>query len=234
MYKIKVELFEGPLDLLLQLIEQDKLDITEVSLSQVTDQYLENIHAAHKRIEPGDLADFLSVAARLLLIKSRLLLPYLSMLDDDEDEPDLEQQLKMYQLFHDASKKLQKIISRKHFGFVREKLFIQQEVGFQPPQGVTTKKLSNIYSEIINRLSPVDAIPESMVRRTVSIGERIAHIRQLLDKYEEYSFHKILSTAKDKTEVIISFLALLELTKQEQVKLTQEKTFTDIIIRRIA
>src|SRR3989338_2288737 len=100
MHAIKLEQFEGPLELLLQLIQDQKLDITQVSLANVADQYLEYIHAQPKW-DPDELADFLVVAAKLLLIKSKVLLPNLDLGDDEGDALALEQQLKMLNQYLD-------------------------------------------------------------------------------------------------------------------------------------
>jgi len=108
MHKIKIEDFEGPLDLLLQLIEKQKMDINQISLAKVTEQYIHFIESSDG-ISPGELADFLVIAAKLLLIKSRSLLPYLESEDEDSGF-ELEKQLKMYKLFAEAAERVRSIL----------------------------------------------------------------------------------------------------------------------------
>src|SRR3989344_9196200 len=115
---VKLEKFEGPLDLLLQLIEREDLLISEVSLSSVTDQYLRAIRAT--KVPPEDLADFLLVAAKLLLIKSRILLPQIDLGLEEEGIP-LDVQLRMYKEFVEAAKIIAAKIKKKQFASVREK-----------------------------------------------------------------------------------------------------------------
>ena len=102
-YTIKIQKFEGPLDLLLQLIEQEELDITEISLAHITEQYLEYL-ATIEELYPDELADFLVVATKLLLIKSHMLLPELTL--EDEDEESLTRQLQLYKKYVEAARRL--------------------------------------------------------------------------------------------------------------------------------
>src|SRR3990167_7246611 len=113
--KIKLEQFEGPLDLLLTLIEEQKIDITQVSLSQVTEQFLQYVSTA-RGMHPEELADFLVVAAKLLFIKSKTLLPSLHI---EEEDGDLEKQLKMYKLYYDASQRIQAMLAQRRYSFSR-------------------------------------------------------------------------------------------------------------------
>ena len=105
MHSVTLEQFEGPMDLLLNMIEGKKLDISDISLADVCDQYVHYIEAHTHEISPDELADFLVIASRLLMLKVRLLLPYL-VPEEEEDEASLEQQLKMYKLYYDAAREL--------------------------------------------------------------------------------------------------------------------------------
>ena len=116
MHEVKLEQFTGPLGLLLRLIEKEELDITELSLAKIADNYVDYIQA-NKNIPDEELADFLVLAARLLYIKSKALLPYLVFDDPEDNEDDLERQLKMYQEFVTASEVLAVLIGRKKFLF---------------------------------------------------------------------------------------------------------------------
>jgi len=229
-YKIKLEQFEGPLDLLLQLIEEEEMDITQVSLANVTEQYLAYLNEAPD-ISTEELADFLVVAAKLLLIKSRMLLPQLQV--DEEDGTDLEQQLKIYREFYEASKSLHKMILKKKFLFSRERSVVPIEKVFNPPKSVTSERLKILFESVLRELEPWVNLPREVVVKTISIRERIANIQDMITQQATLSFQKLLKTAKNKTEVIVTFLALLELVKQRTVALVQDKEFEDIMVKKV-
>lgn len=231
-YSVKVEQFEGPLDLLLQLIEQNKLDITQLSLSGITEQYIQTLQGASDRISPHELADFLVVAAKLLLIKSKALMPYLSW-GEEEEGIDLERQLKMYKEYFEASRVIQRMIGKKHFSYFREKFLVAGDIGFHPPRGITQSKLADIFRTIVEGLMPLSYLPKSVIRRTMNIQEKISRIRNMILDQANVHFSHILKEAKDKTEVIVSFLAILELMKQREVAVKQSAMFEEIIIEKI-
>jgi len=233
-YKVKLEQFEGPLDLLLQLIEDQKLDITQVSLANVTDQYIQHLHNAvdKHQISAGELADFLLVASKLLLIKSKALLPYLEW-GEEEEAADLERQLKLYKEYLEASKVIHKMIMKKKFSFSREKLLTVKAVGFNPPKTMTTKKILKVFNLILEDLKPIVQLPKDVIRKTISIQEKISQIRNKILEKANMNFGELLKSAKDKTDVIVSFLALLELIKQQTIDVRQDKLFDDMKIERI-
>ena len=225
MYEVKLEKFQGPLDLLLQLIEREELDITEVSLAKVTDQYITHLEQLTE-MPPEELADFLVVAAKLLYIKSRMLLPLLAW-DQDEEPGDLETRLRMYKEYVEAAKNVQQILSGKRHTFVREKPPVSA-LGFAPPRDLTGEKMAELFRDVLRRLIPVVRPPEAVIERTVSIHEKIRHIQDLLAKAERVSFHRILEKAETRSEIIVSFLALLELVKQRHVAVKQDDHFGEI------
>lgn len=233
MYPVKVEQFEGPLDLLLQLIEQEQLSITSVSLATVTEQYLRQLEQLGDRLTPADLADFLVVAAKLLLIKSQALLPYLTW-DQEDDEDSLESQLKIYREYAVAAKAVHQQILKRQFGFSRERLLVNEEVGFAPPASLTAVRLAETFAAIVGNLPVLPTLPQGLVRRTVSLQEKIAHLRTLLAGGSKLQFSTVLRSAKDRTEVIVSFLALLELIKMQTAVVRQGELFSDIVVERAA
>ena len=232
MLKIKVEKFEGPLDLLLQLIERQELDICEVSLAQVTEQYVEFLNQMQD-IEVEDLADFLSVAARLLLLKSKALMPYLTW-GEEEDLDELEKQLKIYREYLEASKLVRKMILKKKFTYAREKMPIIIDEGFNPPKKVNADKLKKVFVRILNDLEPLTRVPDEVIKKTINIQEKIQRIRGLILERANVNFEQIISESKSKTEVIVSFLAILELVKQRTVIVRQEDgAFGSMVIERL-
>jgi segregation and condensation protein A len=230
-YAVRLQQFEGPLNLLLELIEEEKLDITKVALATVTESFLKYLEE-HPDIPPEDLTDFLVVASRLLLIKSKMLLPFLVQ-QEEEEEQDLESQLKIFKLYLDASKDLDRMIAKKRFLYVHEKL-PKVDIGFSPPLGFTADAMTELFAGVIARLTPIVTVPvKRIIEKNVSIHEKIRHIRDSLVKAQKLSFRELITTAESKTEIIVSFLALLELVKQRHITVDQDGRFADITISRL-
>ncbi|HUT22656.1 MAG TPA: ScpA family protein [Candidatus Bipolaricaulota bacterium] len=229
MYKIKIEKFSGPLDLLLQLIEGKELEITEISLSQVTDQYLEHIKKLTNK-PAEELADFLVIAAKLLLFKSKAILPIV----EEEVEPDeLEKQLKMYKEYYEASKVIDAMMGKENFSFGREKSPIKMEVEFHPPENVNSASLKEVFLKILKRLDPLLSLPKVAIEKTISIQEKIMSLQKALSRFRNIDFSKLTKNAKSKTEIIINFLALLELIKRRSVFVSQNEIFGNIQVKKI-
>ena len=231
MYQVKLEKFEGPLDLLLQLIEQADLDITEVSIAKVVEQFMIYLEQVEEK-NPEELADFLVVAAKLLLIKSRALLPNLS-LGDEDDGLNLESQLKIYKKYYDASKIIEKILAEKKVLFTREKIPVDVEVIFNPPESLTTEKLQKIFLEILKEIEPIIRLPKKSMLRAISIKEKIENIRNRIFSALSLNFKDLVAESKDRTDVIITFLGVLELVKQRVVIVKQDSMFEEIIIEKL-
>jgi len=231
MYQVKLEKFEGPLDLLLQLIEQADLDITEVSIAKVVEQFMIYLEQVEEK-NPEELADFLVVAAKLLLIKSRALLPNL-FLGDEDDGLNLESQLKIYKKYYDASKIIEKILAEKKVLFTREKIPVDVEVIFNPPESLTTEKLQKIFLEILKEIEPIIRLPKKSMLRAISIKEKIENIRNRIFSALSLNFKDLVAESKDRTDVIITFLGVLELVKQRVVIVKQDSMFEEIIIEKL-
>ncbi len=231
---IKFEKFEGPLSLLLKMIEMEELDITEVSLAQIADQYVDFIRN-DENIDPDHMTDFLIVAARLLYLKSRALLPYL-VLDDEEEEniEELEKQLKMYKEFLLASEKIEEILKKENIMFAREfnrkvALFASK---FSPPKNLSSKDMANVFEELLVRIKPAEKMKEEIIERKVSMEEKILHIQKVILNKIKTSFDKIVSSNASKSEIVVSFLAALELMRQKEIVLSQEGLFGEIKIQK--
>jgi segregation and condensation protein A len=228
-YAVKLEKFEGPLDLLLELIEAERMDISSVSLATVTDSYVRYVED-HPEIPPEEMADFLVVASKLLFIKSRALLPFLQAVED-EAGGDLETQLRIYKEYLDASNKIAAMIGAKRFLFARDKL-PRVDIGFVPPERFGTAQMEELFRAALRKLEPLLRLPKAIIEKTVSIQEKIQHIRALLRNADSLRFRDIASSAETRIEIVVSFLALLELVKQRMVDVKQEKRFADIMIAR--
>lgn len=231
-YKISLEKFSGPLDLLLQLIESREMDISQVALAEVTDQYLAYLDS-QVSISATELADFLVVATKLLVIKSKTLLPQLA--DEEEDSAEqLEAQLKIYKDYLEASKNLEKIIKNGRMLFSREKISFNFTPTFSPPPALTAGILSSLYQDILERIDYVVNLPQKILQQTTTLKEKVKNIRQLMAKLKNVNFKDILAEAQNRTEIVISFMALLELMKSGEVAVNQGGVFDDIFVERVS
>ena len=232
---IKLDKFQGPLGLLLELIEKEELDITKVSLAKIADQYIDYIKKS-KTIDPEKTADFLVIAAKLLFIKSKALLPYLYSEEDEEIE-ELESQLRMYKEFLEAMKKVEGMFDRKKIMFAREfnKKNILSNIGlFFPPKKLDDKVLNKVFKEIISQIKiKEDKLVEKKIEDKIKIEDRISAIHHLVLAKIKISFNKIFAGSKSKTETIVNFLAMLELIKQRDVSADQDKLFSEIVINKM-
>jgi segregation and condensation protein A len=224
-----MEKFEGPLDLLLTLIEREELSISEISLSHIADQYLESLKEVAER-DPDELADFLVVAAKLLLIKSRELLPNAPAVE--EDGPSLETQLKMYKIFWEAAQKIEGMIRKKRRLFFRDKLPAAIAPRFAPPPSLTADKMHAVFLDVLTKITPIIKYPEERMKKVVSIQEKIDRIRGLMEKTATMRFHEILDASSDRTEVVVNFLALLELVRSRVLNAEQSEEFGEIVITK--
>ena len=229
MYYYKSEKFGGPLQLLLELIEQEKLEITEISLSQVADQFIEHIKK-NERINPAELADFLVVAAKLLYLKSKVLLP--SLFDETEEDPaeELKKQLAVYKRYLEASRDVNKLFTSSRIAFARAKLPVSLSESFYPPPSLETGNLREVFLAVIRKIEPIIRLPKEGLKKVISIREKIEHIREIIMTKIRSGFRELTRAAKSKTEVLVTFLALLELVKQQTIIVEQSSRYGDIEI----
>lgn len=231
MLHAKTKNFEGPLDLLLNLIEQRQLDITTIALAEVTEQFLQYIKEL-RQIDPTVLADYLSIAAKLLVIKSKAILPTLEVETEEEDVAiDLEAKLLLYKQFKEVAKYLKKLDNRRKQSFLRTITF-EQKISFYPDPNVTAKQLHGAILSVLQELKELDSLPKAKVKEAISIQEKINVLREELGRQVETKLSDLIKTAKNKSEVIITFLALLELIKQRIFTAEQETLFADVVIKK--
>jgi segregation and condensation protein A len=235
MLDVKVEKFEGPLGLLLKIIEKEEMDITQICLAGIADQFVNYIRSSNKNeIDPEEMADFLVVAAKLLLIKSKALLPYL-LPDEEEDIEELEQQLKMYKEFVEAAGKIEKMLGKKKFMFAREfnrKVVLATTKSFSPPKKIESRDMALAFEALLTRIQPAEKIEEDTIEDEINIDDRIDSLKEQLIKKITISFNKVMANSKNKTEIIVNFLAMLEMMRQREVNLSQDHMFGDITINK--
>lgn len=230
-YHIQLEQFEGPLDLLLLLIEKEKLDITQVSLAKVADQYLEYLRREDS-LSLADLSSFLSIAARLILIKSRALLPMLGWSDEEEESmDDLEIRLKEYRRFREAAGVLHSLFAQGR-GVRSRESFLGTRVVFYPPRGLTAALLKTHFTNVLGDIPIFEVLPEKEMPIIVTLEEMIFSLQNMLVERVQTSFIELTEGVADRATVIVSFLAVLEMVKQRIVFVEQERFSSDIFIKR--
>ena len=229
MPEIKLDKYEGPLDLLLQLVDQEKLSITEIALAKVTEQFFSYLDKLEKN-RPEELADFLVVAARLIYLKSHSLLQY-AYPEEEDSGPGLADQLKLYKQYVEASKIVNGLWQAGKVAYGRIEPPIKNK-DFVLPANANTNNLYNSMVFLLNRLEPMEPLPKTTIDHSVSIKQKIDAIRNLLKNGQEFSFKNLLSSAQNKTEVIVSFLAVLELVKQQSVRFRQVNSFEDLLVTK--
>ena len=204
MYKVEIEQFSGPLDLLLQLIQKQEFDVSKLALAHITDAYIQLLSKSN--LGPEELSDFLVIASKLLYIKSKILLPNV-VIEEEDTGIDLETQLKMYAQYFEVIKKVEEIVKKRYTAYTRNvdtKKILQSEQRFYPPEGLTKDMMHDMYGNVVSRLSPIIALPKARLKKIVSIKEKIADIQSKIMKKACVHFGSLAVEAKDKTELMIT------------------------------
>jgi segregation and condensation protein A len=233
-YELKLEQFSGPIEKLLELIEAEKLEITELSLAQVTADFLAYLPTVEK-VAPGILADFLVVASRLLLIKSKALLPELVLEEEEEQEiKDLERRLKIYQKFKAARNYLKNLWQEQPIIFSREFLAygiscLPAGRSFYPPKNLKPIDLKNALDGILKELQKFIYETKEFKLEVVNLAEKMTEFLKRFKTVQKISFHKI-TDSQSRKEIITYFLVILHLIKDHLVQVQQDKHFSEITI----
>ncbi len=229
-YQVQLPVFEGPMDLLLHLIEEQELDITKVSLARVTQDYLDYLRRADS-VDPDHLADFLVVAAKLIYIKSTVLLPQPLTLEDVEEDvgDDLVRQLRLYKQFKEIAGHLHSLEAQGHRAFVRvaPPPVLPKKVDLD---GITLDDLVQAVREALEVLPPAPPVNDVVAPIIITVDEKIDLIRTRLSRAKRVSFRRLIRQAHSRMEVIVTFLAVLEMIKRRMIDARQEKLFGDVII----
>lgn len=230
-HQIRLPVFEGPLDLLLQLIERQELDITTVALAQVTDQYLAYLAELERR-QVKELADFLSVAARLVLIKSLVLLSRPAELTPEAEEvgDELVHRLQVYKRFKEVAALLHERDKQGLRGYVR----IASPPPLDPQLDLSSVTLQGLVAAVQEALDAIPAPPvgEVVTPIAVTVTDQIARIEAHLARRRWICFREILAGASTRVEIIVTLWAVLELIKQDRILVQQGQLFGEIIIAR--
>jgi segregation and condensation protein A len=232
-YKVQIPVFEGPLDLLLGLIERAELEITAVSLAAVTNQFLAYLAVLEER-QAAEISSFLVVAAKLLQLKSEALLPRAAARAPGDEDPgeNLVEQLKLYRRFKRVGLWL----------LERQKLGLRTHIRIAPPpkaapkldlSGLTSADLVEAAQRAFSRENEKAALGTVIAAPRITILEKLELITRTLRRLQHASFHGLLQGNASRLEVVVTFLALLELVKRYRVAATQGALFSDIRIERI-
>lgn len=232
-FPVDLPVYQGPLDLLLQLIERQELDITKVALARVTDQYLAHVRGLEHR-DPEDIADFLIIAARLILIKSEALLPRPPERAPGESDPgeELARQLILYKKYRELAELLRRREAEGLHTYLRTAA---------PPKAEPRLDLSSLSADDLRKavtralalLPDVPSVSSVVVPPKITIRDKIRRVQLLLRAEGRAHFFELLKEAQSRIEILVTFLAILELVKQRRVVAAQELLFGDITVEAV-
>lgn len=232
MFELRLSAFQGPLDLLLRLVEGASLDITTVSLVQVTDQYLSHLHRT-PRADPAALVEFIVIGAKLLYLKSCALLPTATPVPPKAAQAqeavgrELTQMLEEYRRFKGAAAALRQMEEQGQQAYPRQ---APPPIALPPGlKGVTLETLVRIFQEALSRQPPQPEVP-ALEREPVTVAEKMAEIGASLERQGRLSFRAVVMACRSRTEVVAAFLAVLELIKAGRALAEQEEPFEDILL----
>lgn len=220
---VAVRDFEGPLGLLLELVERNRLEVTEISVAAVTSQYLARIREM-KEVAPEHLSEFLQLGTRLLHIKSLALLPREAAAEQAEELRQLNLELEEYRRYQAAARELARLSGRSSWHRPVVSRLATHEL---PLPELNLSDLAGAFQNALKRVEP--AKPEGIIRRHLSQAEIAERIRRRLAK-GAFGLQELLDSARDRVEVIVTFLAMLELIRDQELRVVQEGQFAAIMV----
>ena len=239
---VKLEAFEGPLDLLLHLIEKNKIDIYDIPIVEITEQYMEYIRQMQEE-NLNIMSEFMVMAATLLDIKCKMLLPKEVTEEGEEKDPreELVQQLLEYKMFKYMSYELRDRMADASRCVYRAESTPKEVLDYQPPVDIreligdlTLAKLQNIFNSIIkrqeNKVDPIRSKFGKIEKEEVSLEDKMSDLELYAGTHHYFSFRGLLERQSGKIQVIVTFLAILELMKTGVITIEQEHLFDDIQI----
>ena len=239
---VKLQVFEGPLDLLLHLLEKNKVNIYDIPIVEITNQYMEYI-AEMKRQDLNVMSEFLVMAATLIDIKSRMLLPKKETEEEEEEDPraELVQQLLEYKMYKCMAYELRdRQVDAQRILF-KEPTIPEEVAAYEAPvdlnelvSDMTLTKLNDIFKSImkkqVDKVDPIRSKFGKIEKEEVSLSDKMAYLEEYCHTHQSFSFRSLLEAQASKMEIIVAFLAILELMKVGKIFITQEYTFDDIKI----
>lgn len=241
----KLENFEGPLDLLLHLIEKNKVNIYDIPIVLITEQYLGYV-SQMERTDLDLVSEFLVMAATLLDIKSKMLLPAEESEEEEEEDPraELVRRLLEYKMYKYMAQELEEREQEAERLLYKEPTIPKEVAQYVPPvdldgllDGLTLAKLQKIFDAVIKRkedkIDPVRSRFGTIRKEPVSLEQRIVAFMDYARKHRSFSFRQVLERQSDRLEVVVTFLAVLELMKIGKIRLSQEHPFDDMYIETL-
>ena len=239
---VKLQVFEGPLDLLLHLIDKNKIDIYDIPIVEITNQYMEYIHAMEKE-DLNIMSEFLVMAATLLDIKCKMLLPKEINEEGEEEDPrqELVEQLLEYKMYKQMSYELRdrqidadKILY-KDATIPEEVLAYEEPVDLEALLGnLTLGKLHSIFQDVMKRLvdkiDPVRSKFGKIEKEEVTLPDKLQYVMEYAKQNKKFSFRDLLTKHSSKTHIVVTFLAILQMMKEGTIMIEQEQPFDDIMI----
>jgi segregation and condensation protein A len=237
-YKVKLEVFEGPLDLLLYLIKKEEVDIYDIPIERITNQYMEYL-TLMQMLNLEVAGEFLVMAATLMYIKSRMLLPVDQQVADADEEDgvdprwELIRQLVEYKKFKDAALQLGRREEEQSKVFTRQTVEIDVAANEAPLAEVSIFDLINAFNDVLKKASARDDFRE-IIEERFTVSDKIEEILYSLREHAEILFSELFAQAMSRTEIVVTFLALLELIRLKRLKVRQETAFGEIHVIRVA
>lgn len=243
---VKLEVFEGPLDLLLHLIEKNKIDIYDIPIALITEQYMEYLKVMEKQ-DLDNMSEFLVMAATLLKIKSRMLLPQEEAEEEEPEDPrqELVERLLEYKMYKYMSLELRdrqldadKMIFKKstlppEVANYKEEINLEELIG-----NLTLSKLNDIFRSVmkkqVDKIDPVRSKFGKIEKEEVNLSQKMRYVQEYGLANKKFSFRKLLEDQPEKMDVIVTFLCILELMKMGRIHIVQEEIFDDIYIEYLA
>lgn len=239
---VKLQVFEGPLDLLLHLIDKNKIDIYDIPIVEITNQYMDYIRAMEKE-DLNVMSEFLVMAATLLDIKCKMLLPKEVTEDGEEEDPrqELVEQLLQYKMYKYMSYELKdrqvdgERVLYKDPTIPAEVMEYVEPVDMDELLGdLTLTKLNSIFRDVMKRqvdkIDPVRSKFGKLEKEEVTVEEKLDYVKQYAGEYKNFSFRQLLGKQTSRMQTVVTFLAVLQLMKEGVICISQEQPFDDIMI----
>ena len=239
---LKLQVFEGPMDLLMHLIEKNKIDIYDIPIVTITDQYLEYVRQMD-RDDMNVTSEFLVMAATLLDIKSRMLLPREENEEGEEEDPrdELVRRLLEYKMYKYMSEELREKSRHAGLSYFKPQDLPEEVRSYVPPLNYeeligdrTARSLQDIFKDVLkrkkNRVDPVRSGFGKIRREEISVADKELYVKAYLAAHPHADFRQMLEREDSKEEIIVTFLVILELMKYQKIRITQEEAFGRILI----
>ncbi|MBU5481913.1 segregation and condensation protein A [Blautia sp. MSJ-19] len=237
---VKINVFEGPLDLLLHLIEKNKIDIYDIPIVEITDQYMEYLHSMEQE-DLGTMSEFLVMAATLLDIKCKMLLPKEINEEGEEEDPreELVQKLLEYKMYKYMSYELKDYMDNATGVFYKSPSIPEEVLRYQEPvdpaellAGLTLEHLNNIYQSVLKRqeakIDPIRSKFGTIEKEEVSLSDKMLDMKSYAAEHSHFSFRQLLTRQSSRVQIIVTFLSILELMKMGYIQVEQDNLFDDI------